>query len=61
MISAEAAAEQRRLKLERVEEYEEMDVLLKEQEARLAEQEGGLGGWVGGWVGGHVDWGGASI
>lgn len=41
LLSAEAAAEQTRLRREQAEEYEEMEGLLKEQEARLAEQEGG--------------------
>lgn len=40
LLSAEAAAEQRRLRREQAEEYEEMEAMLKEQEARLGEQEG---------------------
>lgn len=40
MLSAEAAAEQKRRRREQVEEYEEMEALLEEQEARLGAQEG---------------------
>lgn len=52
LVSAEAAAEQKRRRREQAEEFEEMEALLQEQKARLGAQEGKerVDGW------GHV-WG----